>query len=652
MDLTKIKLIAPYKVEGIENATIKEAYSYLRHCKVVTIDTETATHPLYKNSGGSGLDPYSSILISLQIGDDKTQYVIDLRYSSLGLIEKILTNEKVTKIGVNLKFDYKIILHHLGVKLNNIYDIGLAELVCNCGLGTSWSLKALALKYLGLDLNSPQGELFESYVSKETVKEYENLEYNNLTLDLIKYSAADIIIPFLVYPKILKEVRDRKLSKTVKLENAFSPIAATWELKGFKLDHTKWLDVLANNKSRLADINYILNTYLINNNLEQFIGTNWNSSKQVIEIFKALGIDTKVVDKEKSIGGTKIYKDSVGKLHIKKLASNFDIIDLYLEYKQLYKYVTTYGFKFLANVNPISERIHTNVYQVLNTGRISTSDVNLQNIPATDEFRACFVAGPDKKLIIADYSSQESRVLAEFAKEQIMLKFFRENGDMHSYTAEKIFGVVTKQTRQMAKIINFAIVYGASEFKLANDFQLSVKEVKAWIDAFFNTYPGLKPYFDREVKLALNRGYILINNVFNRRSYLPNFERYTTLKNFINHCKANYPDYKIPSKIWSEFFRMEGSYTRNAQNYRIQGSSGEMTKYAAILVSNAIKAKGWEDRAYIVNLVHDEIVLECDEKIAASVAKILEKSMLKAGMMLVKSIPMTCSVTIADFWKK
>ncbi len=646
MDLKTIKLIAPYSVEGIENSTIKEAYSYLRKCKVVTVDTETTTHPLYKSSGGSGLDPYTSLLVSLQIGDDKCQYVIDLRYVELGLIANILESKSILKIGVNLKFDYKIILHHLKLKLNNIYDIGLAELICHCGLSQSWSLKTLAFKYLGIDLSTS-----EEYVSKDTVKDYENLEYDNLTLDLIRYSAGDVVIPYLIYPKILQEVRNKRLHKVVKLENQFIPIAATWEWRGFKLDSQKWLNVLAYNKKKLADINFILNNYLIDNNLEQFIGINWNSSKQVIEVFKALDIDTKVVDKEKSIGGEKIYKDTVGKLHIKKLASKHDIIELYLEYKQLYKYVTTYGFKWLSNVNPISSRIHTNVYQVLNTGRISTSDVNLQNIPATDEFRACFVATENKKLVIADYSSQESRVLADFANEEVMLKLFKENFDVHSHTAQQMFGEVTKTTRGYAKTVNFAINYGASEHKLANDFQKTPKEMKKWIDDFFATYPGLKPYFDREIKLALNRGYIKINDIFNRRSYLPNFHRYSVLKRYIRRYKY-YPNFQIPSNIWSEFFRLEGGYSRNAQNYRIQGSSGEMTKYAAILVSNLIKARGWEDRAYIVNLVHDEIVIESDEKIATSVAKLLEKSMLKAGKLLVKNVAMTCSVSIEDFWKK
>lgn len=199
MDLSKIKLIAPYTVEGVENATINQAYSYLRKCKVVTVDTETSVHPLYIGIG-SGLDPYTSMLISLQIGDENQQFVIDTRYVSIGLISKILTSRSIIKLGVNLKFDFKMIKHHLGIELENMYDIGLAEAVLTCGLESSWSLAAISKKYLNLDLNSPQLSLFENYVSKNTVKEYEKLAYDNLTLELIKYSAADVVIPSLAYP--------------------------------------------------------------------------------------------------------------------------------------------------------------------------------------------------------------------------------------------------------------------------------------------------------------------------------------------------------------------------------------------------------------------------------------------------------------------
>lgn len=652
MDLTKIRLIAPYTVEGIENSTINEAYKYLKNCKYVTVDTETSTHPLYINIG-SGLDPYTSMLVSLQIGDADRQYVVDTRYVSIGALGRILLSTKIIKLGVNLKFDYKMIKHHLGIKLQNIYDIGLAELVLTCGLESSWSLGTIAKKYLNIDLYGKQTSLFENYVGKDTVKEYAKLAYENLTLDLIKYSAADIVIPSLAYPIILKKIREASLTKTIKLENNFTIVVAKWELSGIKLDANKWLDLLATNKKKLANIEYDLNQYLIYQNLEHYLGMNWNSAKQVAPLFKELDIPIQIVDKKNSIGAEIVYKETVGKAHIGKYKNKFSILPLYLEFKNLHTAVATFGFRFLSNVNPISNRVHTNIYQIKNTGRISSSGPNMQNIPHTEDFRSCFVAAPGKKFIICDYASQESRILADYANEPSMLEYVMSGGgDFHSLTATRMFGKVTPENRPIGKMLNFAIAYGASAYKIADSAQVSLKLAQEWIDMFFVGYPALKPYFEKVQKLALTKGYHVIDNVTKRRSYLPDFERFKNIEQFINHSQTYHPSYKIPSKIWSTYFRMKGGFERESQNYLIQGTGGSMTKLAAIYIDQQIEKLGWSDRACIVNIIHDEIVVECDSSIANKMAKIVSKCMQDAGKVFVKKISMPAKAEISDYWKK
>lgn len=652
MDISKIKLIAPYSVEGVQNSTIKEAYIYLRKCKVVTVDTETCTHPLYKGIG-SGLDPYTSMLISLQIGDENQQFIIDTRYIHIGLISNILTSKRIVKLGVNLKFDYKIIKHHLGIDLVNLYDIGLAEAVLTCGKSDSWSLASIAKKYLNIDLYTNQLSLFDSYVSKNTVKDYEKLEYDNLTLDLIKYSAADIVIPSLAYPKILRQIRKDRLSKAVELENKFTRIVAKWELKGIKLDPTKWLDLLASHKKELAEVEYQLNQYLIYHNMEEFLGSNWNSSKQVAPIFKHLNIPIQIIDKQLSIGGEKVYKNTVGKDHVKKFKDKFNILPLYLEYKRLQTAINTFGFKFLSNVNPISKRVHTDIYQILNTGRISSSKPNMQNIPGTKEFRACFVAENKKKFVICDYDSQESRILADYANEPSMLDYvINGDGNFHNLTAIRLFGEVTPENRRIAKMLNFAIAYGASDHRISDSAQVSLKQAQEWIDMFYEKYPALKPYFEKQHKLSIQKGYHIIDNVTKRRSYLSNYDTYTIVNNFIQESLLYHPTYKIPSKVWSVYFKLKGSYERDAQNYLIQGTGGSMTKLAAVLFDAQMEKLGWLNRAQIVNIIHDEFVVECDEAIVNKVSKILAKCMSEAGKVFIKKIPMTASPKISDFWIK
>lgn len=649
MDISKIRLIAPYQIEGIQNATILEAYKYLKNCKYVAIDTETSVHPLYKGIG-SGLDPYTSMLISVQIGDKDIQYVIDVRYVSIGWISKIITSNKIIKLGVNLKFDYKMIKHHLGLELNNIYDIGLAELILTNGTGASWSLGAIAKKYLNIDLYTNQLSLFESYVSKNTVKEYEKLEYNNLTYDLIKYSATDVVIPSLAYPKILSRIKEDNLGKTIKLENQYTKVVAKWELKGIKLDSTKWLNLLAENKLKLTKLENQLNEYLIVQKLDEFLGINWNSPKQIAKVFKALDIPIQIIDKAKSIGLDIVYKDTVGKSHIKKYKNKFEILPIYLDYKTTFKAISTYGFKFLSNVNPISKKIHTDIYQIVTTGRISSSNPNMQNIPSSKEFRACFVAEENKKLIICDYASQESRILADYANETNMLEYaISGGGDFHSLTAARMYGEVTPENRPIAKMLNFAIPYGTSAHKISNEIQIPLKEAQELIDTFFKGYPALEPYFKQVQELAFKNGYHVIDKVTKRKVYLQDYEKFKNIENFIQRSLSYHKYYKIPSKVWSMYYVMKGGYERDACNYLIQGTGASISKLAAIMFNKYIEAKNWQDRAYIINMVHDEINVEADTTISKSVAKLLSKSMQEAGKVFIKKLPMPATGQISDY---
>lgn len=298
-------------------------------------------------------------------------------------------------------------------------------------------------------------------------------------------------------------------------------------------------------------------------------------------MFDEIGIPVLIIDQEKSTESKTVRKHSVGKIHLNKYSKKYPIVKEYLEYKELKKLVSSYGEKFLRHVNPVSGRVHTTFYQILDTGRISSSGPNLQNIPNEEKrpgFRNCFIGN----LIVADYSAQEGRILADRAKEPAMIDFFLNgDGDIHSFVGRNMFKCEVSKTvnphlRQQGKITNFTIAYGGGAHKIADTFQIPIAEAKKLIDMYYTAFPALKEYFKREQEQATRAGYILIDNVTNRRSYNTKFLH---LKQQIDSLKAG--GQAIPPSTFATYKRQLASMERNAQNYPIQGTGGSMTKLAA-----------------------------------------------------------------------
>jgi len=358
-----------------------------------------------------------------------------------------------------------------------------------------------------------------------------------------------------------------------------------------------------------------------------------------------------IVDKEKSTEDETVFKDTVGEVHIAKFSKGFPIIKDYLDYKHLSKLVSSYGLKFLRYVNPVTGRVHSDYRQILNTNRISSNSPNLQNIPSEGNrpgFRKCFNVGHSRALVAADYSSQESRVLADRAQEPAILGFFLNgDGDMHSFTARRMFKIpVSKnenlEKRTIGKFLNFSIAYGASPHKVSDALSIPMKEAKWMIDLFYQAYPKLKPYFMVEQMLALQRGYVEIDKVTKRVSFQD--PMYFEYKAYLDKCKKW--GIQPNGKIFSKYKSLKGEIERNAQNYPIQGTSGNMTKLAAVLFRNWAIGKDIQ----IVNLVHDEIVVECASELTLQVERALIRAMQLAGRVFVRSLPMPVGVATSRFW--
>lgn len=340
-------------------------------------------------------------------------------------------------------------------------------------------------------------------------------------------------------------------------------------------------------------------------------------------------------------------------------------MDIYLSLKRIEKSVTTYGLQFISkHQNPVTGRIHANYRQILKSGRIASANPNMQNIPGSKNlnilgeapFRDCFCNESPWKMLCSDYSSQESRILADISEDENMISFFLEgDGDLHSHTARLMFKVPVSRKqnadkRYQAKVLNFGIPYGMSEYKLANDFKISLEEAEEFIKKWFASYPGVKRFFAKKTKDALDSGFVLIDRSVNRRSWNDTLQsRYERAQEAIDRLK--YYNEPIPSNLWSDLFRAKGQIERNAQNYPIQGTGASMTKLAAVVLLDLIKKRDLWDRVRFVNLVHDEIVLEVLEPIAEEMAKTVSDAMLEAGSKFVKYVPMLGSQEVSHVWE-
>lgn len=363
----------------IKKCDIDYCYNYLKNKKVVSLDIETTRkfNGIYRNEG---LDPYVSEIVMLQIGDEDVQFVIDYRSVKIDKILPILSSKDIVKVGHNIKFEYKHILHNKGVKLNNVYDTMIIEKIIYKGYMLPNSLKDLNKRYLDID------------VDKSTRLEFLNIKNREFSDRQIYYGAEDILYPLLIRNKQLERIESENLEKTISLEMLFLLVLGDMEYKGLYFDKEQWLRVYDKNLIKFNEFKKNLDNYIIDNyfdtdfvskQLDLFNTGNftcrisWTSSKQVIEFFSFLGICPKEVSK--STGkldytvNAKVVKSSLNTIN-KDISNTLkDLLSLYLEFKEIEQSVTTFGKKFLKYINPITQRLHSNYDQVLNTGRISSS---------------------------------------------------------------------------------------------------------------------------------------------------------------------------------------------------------------------------------------------------------------------------------------
>lgn len=632
-----------------ELATKEQVISMLQHSLLVGLDTET-----------TGLDPHTAEMRILTLGNGEDTYVIDIRSVGYEWIVKELNKSNRLYIAFNMKFDYQI-LRSYDIKLVNVYCCMIVDMCLTMGKGYKHNLAAVLLRR------------YEKVLEKEVRLEFINKDLTIQTRHII-YSARDVEELFSLYGTLQKEVIEYDLERLVELENKALIVLGDMEYEGILMNIPYWKTTIVEAlEKRVKTANQLLVDWVVKSNyrgrfkttkvqqslFEQVAETkvtiNWNSNPQQIELLEELGYNLEAIDKntrkpKKSVADAVISKYTTtaysgireeSKL-ISYLTTTESICDVILYYRKAAKAYNTYGEAMLDRISEKTGRLHTTFKQLgAVTGRLSSTDPNLQNIPQDSKFRAGFIAREGFKIITIDYAGAELRIMTEGSKDGVFLEAFLKDEDLHSKLAMlmpsnrglTINKHENSHLRQKQKSANFGIAYGAGEEKFGREFMQDFKQVA----------PNLFIWLDSQGKFASSNGYTRTFFPFNRLVWMNKFDQ---VKKIIRDPE----EYSLSQLDWAKGIR--SSYKRYGKNFPIQGTSADITKNALVLFSLWIKVTNNEDNIFIVNQVHDEILVEVRQEMANDVVKILEYIMIEAGKPSIKLLPMTVDYHINDYWEK
>jgi DNA polymerase I len=581
---------ASFKLVNTEPSLEKALEAISRH-QIVGVDTETTS-----------LDPFRGTVRLLQLATPEQSFVIDLfqlpALNHAGLRE-LLSSTKPIKTFHNAKFDVKMLLHNFDLEPRGLFDTLLASQLIGAGRHEGGhGLAAVTDRHLG--------ELVDKSLQ---VSDWSG----RLTDAQYEYAAKDAALMLPLHEKLSAGLHELNLEDVAKLEfECVLPIAAM-ELAGMALDVDCWRRLVVN-LERAHDV--------LSDGLKRELAAgipqltlfgeppniNLDSPTQVTEALGHMGI---------RVEGTRSWQ-------LQPLAKEHSAIEKLLEYRSVQKLLSSYGLALLDHISPVTGRIHADFRQMGATGgRMSCSDPNLQQVPNTPEYRSCFRAPAGRKLVIADYSQIELRILADWSQDTALVKALLSGEDLHCVTASQMFGIsleqVSKDQRSAAKQLNYGIMYGLGAQGLGARIGCSLDEAEVLLRKYFDAYSGVAAFLrdaadravtDRESRTRSGR-LIYFSFDANDRSQV-------------------------------------GATQRLGKNAPIQGSSADIIKRALALLYDALKPLD----AKIVNCIHDEIVIEVAEAQAEGCAAILDREMIGAAHEFIRSVPVTVDIVIGDAWLK
>lgn len=610
--IEKMKLTSTPENEEVEAVIIKCAEDIDEIYEIIKSIEEAECFALYHMI--EKVDNFTNKLTGISFSWAKQDCTVSTIYFDLAnclkeedflkLCKNLFENENVKKYGHDLK-PFIVYLKQKGIEFRGMaFDTLVGAYLLNASK-ESYTLNELAFEYLNMNINS-----LESLTGKgKSFKSYTELGRAEMS------SAAGIRseIIFKIWEKLNSLILENGQQELFyDIELPLVSVLADMEYWGFKVNPEGLNELSHELKIKINDLT---------SSICELAGGefNINSPKQLgVILFEQLGLP--VIKKTKTGYSTDAEV-------LEQLSEKHEIVSKILEYRQLVKLQSTYVEGLLALINPKTGRIHSSFNQVIAvTGRISSTEPNLQNIPIKQEMgrkiRKVFVPKNEEyTLLDADYSQIELRVLAHITSDENMILAFKNNEDIHTITASKVFGIpmeeVTSVTRSRAKAVNFGIVYGIGDFSLSKDLGITRKEAKKYIEEYLDKYPGVRQYMHDIVVQGKEMGFV--TTMFNRRRYLP--------------------------ELKSSNFNVRSFGERIAMNTPIQGSAADIIKIAMVKVYREIQNRGLKSR--LILQVHDELLIETAKDEKYIVEQLLKDNMEKAAIL---SVPLYVEVKCGNSW--
>jgi len=577
-----------------------------------TVETLSSQPAIGLDTETTDLDPFTSRLRLIQLAAADGVAIVDLdaftngqpaENETLAPLRRLLEAPRPIKIAHNAKFDAKFIKHNLGADIGGLFDTLLASQIISAGdIEERHGLDTVASRYLN-----------ESVDKSERLSNW-NFELSEAQLE---YAARDAAILLPLRERLIERLKSDSLVKCAQLEFECVITVADIELAGFFMHKDRWLEQLSIVEKRRAELAEQLQAVLAQESSQGSLfgghereDINLDSHQQLTQALNRLGIPV---------------PESTRNWKLQPLAAQYPVIETLLEYRTVQKALTSYGQNMIELINPVTKRLHADFRQIgAPTGRFSCTNPNIQQVPHAVEYRRCFSGHPvGRKLIIADYSQIELRILAEFSGDHGFIEAFNSGADLHRVTAAQVFNVsldqVSKEQRDFAKRLNFGVVYGIGAQRFALMTGLTVPEAENVLRRYFATYRQLDNYLREAANSA------------------------------VRERQARTASGRLVHFRYDENDRQQISMTqRNGKNTPIQGTSADILKRALHLLKGELRGTS----ARIVNIIHDEIVVETDADEAETIAIKVERIMCAAGEEYLKTVPVKVETEIAEEWVK
>lgn len=562
------------------------------------LDTET-----------SGLDPHLDRLLLIQFGTAEAQCLIDAQSVTAEALRPIFHPDRPVVMH-NASFDLKMLKKRYGRALGlheaDIIDSLQNEKLLRNGrkfmrVGQGFALKVLAERYAGMELDKSVREGFYGATSVESLSEAE-----------LHYAARDVEATWKVLAEQLLELKRDDLLRVSAIEGAACLAFAELELQGMPIETACWSQgIEAAQEGRASARGKLDEAFQTVADRDLFGGTtlNYDADEEVLEALGKLGVRVPTLRRETL------------------LATGHPAAIEIARYREQRRIVETYGDTFLSYVHTETGRIHPRFRAIgASTGRSSCSEPNLQGIPKGSSFRDCFLPGPGRQILTADYAGAELCIIAELSEDAVFVESLVEGADLHAQVASRLFGQKVSKTehpelRARAKAVNFGLIYGMGARGLARQLGVDETEAEALLKSYFASFPRVQSYLEDAAKKSLRRGFA--ETLAGRKLWFFDAKR----------------DNKDPASL-----------ERVAKNMPIQGSNADITKLAMSRVVRRLDAEGLD--AFLINVVHDELVLESSEADAEAVKAIVVHEMMAAGGELLKHVPMRVDAQLGRAWSR